>query len=87
MGQTQKMLLEEIKKTGFQVRAYYSRADLDKIAQEEHISLTYNHHVREEGWINKTKESVTSIVGAHRNVADIEKSYIDKEYEAEICSQ
>ena len=23
----------------------------------------------------------------HRNVADIEKSYIDKEYEAEICSQ
>ena len=55
LDKSKKMLLEEIKKTGFQVRGYYSRVELEKIAQEKHISLTYNHHVREEGWINKPK--------------------------------
>ncbi len=53
LDKSKKMLLEEIKKTGFQVRGYYSRAELGRIAQEKHISLTYNHRVREEGWINK----------------------------------
>ena len=41
-----------MKKTGFQVRGYCPREELEKIAGEKNISLTYNHHVKEEGWIS-----------------------------------
>ena len=52
---TKKMLVKEIKETGFQIRGHLSKDELKRITNEKGIRHTYELFVKKEGWIGKPK--------------------------------
>ena len=49
------MLINEIKKTGYQIRGHLSKDKLERIAQLKNVELTYEYNVKKEGWMGKPK--------------------------------
>ena len=52
---TKRQLMDELKNKGFSVRKYYSREEIDELAQNYKIDLTYDQQHVIEGWIGKPK--------------------------------
>ena len=52
------MILEELKKKGFQVRGHYNKNELDRLANDCGICLTYEFYCKDEGWLYKPKGSL-----------------------------
>ena len=55
MKKTKKMLVDEIKQTGYQIRGHLSKDELERIANSKQIELTYELSVKKEGWMGKPK--------------------------------
>ena len=55
LNKTKKMLVEEIKRTGYKIRGHLSKDELERIAKEKNIALTYEFSVKKEGWMGKPK--------------------------------
>ncbi len=52
---TKKMLVNEIKQTGYQIRGHLSKDELERIAALKSIALTYDFMIKKEGWTGKPK--------------------------------
>ena len=52
---TKKMLVDEIKMTGYQIRGHLSKDELERIAALKNIELTYEYNIKKEGWMGKPK--------------------------------
>ena len=49
------MLVDKIKQTGYQIRGHLSKDELERIAKEKNIALTYEYNIKKEGWMGKPK--------------------------------
>ena len=49
------MLVEDIKRTGYNIKGHLSKDELERIANEKKIELTYEFCVKKEGWMGKPK--------------------------------
>ena len=52
---TKKMLVDEIKMTGYQIQGHLSKDELERIAALKNVELTNGHCVKKEGWMGKSK--------------------------------
>ena len=69
-----KKLMDELKQKGFLVRRYYGKEELQKIAQEMGIELTYNHQEVIEGWCGRPKGMLQVLwERGHINEAELDK--------------
>ena len=50
------MLVEDIKKTGYNIKGHLSKDELERIANERKIELTFEYCVKKEGWMGKPKD-------------------------------
>ena len=55
MKKTKKMLVDEIKKSGYQIRGHLSKDELERNAALKNLELTYDFMVKKEGWMGKPK--------------------------------
>ena len=55
MKKTKKMLVDKIKRTGYEIRGYISKDELERIAKTKNIEFTYEYLVKKEGWMGKPK--------------------------------
>ena len=53
--ENKKMLVNEIKASGYKIRGHLSKDELERIAQLKNIELTYKFNVKKEGWMGKPK--------------------------------
>ena len=56
MRKRKKMLVNEIKESGYQIQEYLSKDKLERISNSRQIALTYKHSVKREGWMEKPKD-------------------------------
>ena len=52
---TKKMLVDEIKQAGYQIRGHLSKDELERIAALKNMELTYDFMVKKEGRMGKPK--------------------------------
>ena len=55
LNKTKKMLVEEIKATGYQIKGHLSKDELERITKDKQIGITYVFRVKKEGWMGKPK--------------------------------
>ena len=55
MRKNRKMLIDEIKKTGYQIRWHLCKDELERNAALKKLELTYDFMVKKEGWMGKPK--------------------------------
>ena len=55
MKKTKRMLVDEIKRKGYQIRGHLSKDELERIAALNNVELTYDFMVKKEGWMGKPK--------------------------------
>ena len=50
-----KMLVNELKQSGYQMKGHLSKYELERIAKINRIELNYKHAIKKEGWMGKPK--------------------------------
>ena len=55
MRMRKKMLVNEIKESGYQIQEHLSKDKLERISNSRQIALTYKHSVKREGRMDKPK--------------------------------
>ena len=66
--------MDELKQKGFLVRRNYGKEELQKIAQEMEIELTYTHQEIIEGWCGRPKGMLQILwERGHINEAELAK--------------
>ncbi len=59
-----KMLVDEIKMTGYQIRGHHSKDELERIARTKNIELTYKYSVKKEGWMGISQRACSKFNGS-----------------------